>query len=286
MSLGNLLHCLVGDKLRQWDLVLPQAEFAYNSSINRSTGKSVFQIVYGANPKGVADLVDLPTDPYLSKDATDFVENIQGIHQQVEHKLQSMVDQYKEDTNRHRRRKVFQEGEMVMVHLRKKRYPKGTYNKLKPRKFGPCKIKRRINDNAYLMDLPEELDISHVFNVADLYSLPTESSKEANEDQSINDQHDRGEHWTKLLPKKKREKVECMLDTKLAATHSKAYKLYLVKWEGLSESYNSWITEAELLKHSREVIAGDLEPGGSKILKEEEDDAEHRIQKHNSCFDP
>ena len=66
-----------------------------------------------------------------------------------------------------------------------------------------------------------------------------------------------------------------MLDTKLAATCSKAYKLYLVKWERLSDSCNSWITEAELLKHSREVTAGDLEPGGSEILKEEEDDAEH-----------
>ena len=70
-------------------------------------GKSAFQIVYGANPKGVVDLVEFLIDPYLSRDATDFVENIQGIHQQVQQKLQSMTHQYKEDTNRHRRRKVF-----------------------------------------------------------------------------------------------------------------------------------------------------------------------------------
>ena len=44
-------------------------------------GKCAFHIVYGANPKGVADLVDLPIDRYLSMDAIDFVENIQGIHQ-------------------------------------------------------------------------------------------------------------------------------------------------------------------------------------------------------------
>jgi hypothetical protein len=80
-----------------------------------------------------------------------------------------------------------------MVHLRKKKYPKGTYNRLKPKKFGPCKIKRRISENAYLMDLPKELDICHVFNVADLYSLSAKSSKDSNEDQSINDHHDKEE---------------------------------------------------------------------------------------------
>jgi hypothetical protein len=50
-SLGNLLRCLVCDNPRQWDLALPQAEFSLNYSINRSTGKSAFQVVYGVNPR-------------------------------------------------------------------------------------------------------------------------------------------------------------------------------------------------------------------------------------------
>jgi len=37
-SLGHLLRCLVGERLSTWDLVLPMAKFAYNSSIYRSTG--------------------------------------------------------------------------------------------------------------------------------------------------------------------------------------------------------------------------------------------------------
>jgi len=47
--------------------------------------------------------------------------------------------------------------------------------------------------------------------------------------------------WRKQFPKKKREQVEQILDTKLVATRSKSYKLYFIKWKYLPDSYNSWI---------------------------------------------
>jgi transposase InsO family protein len=46
-SLGYLLRSLVTKHHTNWDQILPQAEFAYNDSVNRSTGKSLFQILYG-----------------------------------------------------------------------------------------------------------------------------------------------------------------------------------------------------------------------------------------------
>ena len=49
-SLGNLLRCLVGENVKNWDLLLRKAEFAYNDSINRTTGKSPFEIVHGYQP--------------------------------------------------------------------------------------------------------------------------------------------------------------------------------------------------------------------------------------------
>ena len=57
-SLGNLLRCLVGNKPSNWEMVLAQAEFAYNNSVNRSTGKTPFEIVTGMKPRGVSDLRD------------------------------------------------------------------------------------------------------------------------------------------------------------------------------------------------------------------------------------
>ena len=55
-SLGNLLRCLVGDKPKGWDLILSQEEFSYNNSVNRSTGRSPFQIVYGSSPRTALEL--------------------------------------------------------------------------------------------------------------------------------------------------------------------------------------------------------------------------------------
>jgi hypothetical protein len=53
-SLENLLRSLVTEHHSQWDQIMSQAEFAYNESPNISTGKSLFQIIYGMNPRGVS----------------------------------------------------------------------------------------------------------------------------------------------------------------------------------------------------------------------------------------
>ena len=55
-GLGNLLRCLVSDHNRNWDLVLPTTQFAYNSSVNRSIGMSLFEVVHGYKPRKPLDL--------------------------------------------------------------------------------------------------------------------------------------------------------------------------------------------------------------------------------------
>jgi hypothetical protein len=82
-SLGDLLRSLVTEHHNSWDNVLPQAEFAYNDSVNRSTGKSPFEIVYGRQPRGVSELRDSEQIMTKSASAKEFIEAMEELHSRV-----------------------------------------------------------------------------------------------------------------------------------------------------------------------------------------------------------
>jgi hypothetical protein len=70
---------------------------------------------------------------------------------------------------------------MILSHLRKERFPRGTYNKLKMKNIGPCRVVKKFGANAYEIELPNGIGISPIFNVVNLYPYKDEETGAENE---------------------------------------------------------------------------------------------------------
>jgi hypothetical protein len=75
---------------------------------------------------------------------------------------------YEKRANKGLKKVLFEQGDLVWVHLRKDRFPEQRKSKVQPRAYGPFKVIRKINDNAYEIDLPSTYSVSNSFNVVDL----------------------------------------------------------------------------------------------------------------------
>ncbi|GAV80013.1 Chromo domain-containing protein [Cephalotus follicularis] len=123
-----------------------------------------------------------------------------------------------------------------MVHLRKESYPKGIYHKLKSRKIGPCKIPK-ISSNAYEVELPDDLQISPIFNVAYLFDFHGFTD---------NDQGEEARGWAEQLPKKPKEAIEVIDMKKAHSRRGHSYRRFLVKWLGKTSIESTWISKKKL----------------------------------------
>ena len=123
-----------------------------------------------------------------------------------------------------------------MVHLRKEIFLAGTYNKLKMKKFGSCKILKKYDSgNAYEVELPDGIHISLIFNIADLTKY-----------------HDDGvDEYLMLepcpIPTSKKEEIEEILDSRVGRSiRNKQYEEYLVKWKERPLEDSTWISAIEV----------------------------------------
>ena len=123
----------------------------------------------------------------------------------------------------------FEAGDEVIVYLKRGISPIGTYSKLKMNKFSPCRILRNFDGgNSYEFELPNDVDISPIFNIADLYKY-----------HELDDEIVVLEDYTK----KKIEEVEYILDQRIAkSTRGKDYYEYLLMWKNRPMEDASWIS--------------------------------------------
>jgi hypothetical protein len=211
-----------------------------------STGKSPFQILYGMQPRGVSELRDMGQSEIRSTGEEYFVAEMQKLHSQIRGQLQNSSQDYKHRADQHHREIKFEIGDQVLAHLRKERFPRGTYNKLKMKKTGPCKILRKFDANAYEIELPHDVGRFPIFNVSDLYPYRKDDIEGSIDQENI--------QWEKQMPIAEKPYMERIVDQRIGKkTKRKTYFEYLVKWKGHPMEDGSWESEAGIQKHGKSV---------------------------------
>jgi hypothetical protein len=137
------------------------------------------------HPRGIIELRDLNQDEFRSVGVEDFTIEMHKLHDRVREQLQNNSQKYKSGVDQKRREVQFEVGDEFLSHLRKEIFPRGTYNKLNMKKIGPCHILIKFAANAYEIELPDNVGISSIFNVADLYPYRRDEARESDDHKEI-----------------------------------------------------------------------------------------------------
>ncbi|GKB65854.1 RNA-directed DNA polymerase [Tanacetum coccineum] len=122
------------------------------SRVNSSTGFSPFEVVYKTSLRHLVDLVDLLGKKNIQ--ANRVVKEVKEPHEIVRAKITESNAKYKIAADKHRREKLFQVGE-------------------------------EINDNAYVVNFPNTMNILKTFSVSDIYEFHSENVKEGKDSRTI-----------------------------------------------------------------------------------------------------
>ena len=127
------LTMLVNESMDNWDELLPQIQLAYNSSVNKTTNCSPFELMYGRQPRLPEMKVDLQLTP--GKYAENARNSLETAFRLVKTNTDTKVLKNKIIYDRRARAAKYKVGDDVM--LLKEAVTKGTSNKLRKKLKGP-----------------------------------------------------------------------------------------------------------------------------------------------------
>lgn len=241
-TLEEMLRSYVSYNQRDWDLLLPMMEFAYNNSTNPTTGFSPFFLNYGHHPLVPASLITPP--PTNVPTVEEFVSTQSSALAQAQDAILEAQERQRKHADQARRPVEFIVGDMVMLntrHISLAAHSNRPSGKLEPLFAGPFKIIERINDNAFKLELPSSMKIHPVFN-ADLLKPYKESPKEFSDRTQERPPPD-------IVEGEEEYEVERILDMKTFGRTKK----WLVLWKGYSLDDATWEPRSAL-KNAEEKL--------------------------------
>jgi len=243
-TIEDMLRAYVAPHQSDWDEHLIAAEFAYNNSVQASTGFTPFYLNHGRHPHTPLSLAVADNQPRTRDNnpaANDFVGRFKSELACVKDALHRAQERQRKYADLNRRHAEFSLSDYVLLstqHITLK-VGEGSTPKLCPRFIGPFQVVQVLSPVAYKLKLPSSMKCHPVFHISLLRPADTESALFPEREQPApppvrvdNNQA----YFT----------IEYIMghEPKPARSHEEARK-YLIKWEG----YPLWEATKEPAKN-------------------------------------
>lgn len=168
-TLANMLSMYTGTNQSDWDLYVNMACFSYNASVQESTKRSPFYLLYGWEPT-------LPIDVALAPNVNDQdglyrALKLKEVRNQVAEVIRKEQDRQKEQHDARHQVISFAEGEWVKVYSPTRQV--GKSDKLQHRYHGPYEIIRKVSPVNYEVEIKRGRrcynDVVHISRMKKFY---------------------------------------------------------------------------------------------------------------------
>jgi len=111
----------------------------------------------------------LPTSfDFVHKEGVSKYKFIRDLYEKVKGQIQAQMEKIAHSKNKGKRVRSFNEGDLVWLHLRKEIFPQLLKSKLSLHGNSAFQVIKKINNNAYQLDLSLEYGVHPTFNVTNL----------------------------------------------------------------------------------------------------------------------
>jgi hypothetical protein len=159
-----MLRAYVHPRQDDWDKYLGLLEFAYNNSVQASTGQTPFFLNLGRHPATPFDRA-LPRESQVPA-ANEFLETLADATQAAKDNIRAAQQRQAAHADRARRECTFKVGDQVMMSTKNLRMPAGLSSKLTAKFMGPFEIVRQASPVAFELSLPATVKIHPVFHAS------------------------------------------------------------------------------------------------------------------------
>jgi hypothetical protein len=240
-------------------------EYAYNDSMQASTGVTPFYALYGRHPYSPLSLWFSPARKLEEKESvTAFAERMQHLYRQVRLAILKAQMRQAAYANRKRRDHEFKVGDLVWLSAEFRRSHVAVLNakpKLNPSWLGPFPIKRVISRVAYELALPKAYQKIHpVVHVSFLKEHQDGKEK-------FPGRPGRVPLPPELIQNEEHFWIDSLLNHRYVSYRGKRYLQWLVRWKGYGEASDDWSFDEDIKEDLDERTYARIRSEYEKVAK-------------------